>query len=66
MSTGIFLFMLGMCGTVMGVAGIEGSIPLWQGFLFSFAGIITMFVSILYMSKYEPENILDGDDSENF
>ena len=61
MSKGIFLFMMGMCAVILGVAGIEGTIGLAKGFVISFAGIITMFISVAYMARYEPENLLDGD-----
>ena len=50
MSKGIFLFMMGMCALILGVAGIEGSIGLAKGFLISFAGIVTMFISVAYMA----------------
>ena len=61
MSKGIFLFMIGMSAVILGVAGIEGTIGLAKGFVISFAGIITMFISVAYMDIYEPENLLDGD-----
>ena len=46
MSKGIFLFMIGMCAVILGVAGIEGTIGLAKGFVISFAGLITMFISV--------------------
>ena len=61
MSKGIFLFIMGMCALILGVAGIEGSIGLAKGFLISFCGIVTMFISVAYMAYKEPENLLDGD-----
>ena len=46
----MILFCLGFISMVIGVAGIEGTIPLWQGFLISFSGIIIMFASIIRMA----------------
>ena len=37
----MWIFMIGFIMTIIGAAGIEGTIPLWQGFLISFGGIIT-------------------------
>mgnify|MGYP003126855047 FL=1 len=61
MSKGIFLFMLGMSAVILGVGGIEGTVGLAKGFVISFAGIVTMFISVAYMARHEPENLLDGD-----
>jgi len=46
----MILFNIGLWTTIIGVAGIEGTIPLWQGFLISFSGIIIMFASIIRMA----------------
>ena len=46
----MILFFIGLVMTIMGAAGIEGTIPLWQGFLISFSGIIVMFASIIRMA----------------
>ena len=53
----MFIFFIGLCTTVLGVAGIEGCIPLWQGFLLSFSGIIIMFFAIIKMSYQGSEYI---------
>tara|TARA_B100001564_G_scaffold295725_1_gene260951 strand:- start:64 stop:264 length:201 start_codon:yes stop_codon:yes gene_type:complete len=65
MSTGIFLMMMGLCTVIFGVAGIEGTLELWKGFLICIAGLSTMWISIVYMARYEPENLLDGDNNED-
>tara|TARA_B100001996_G_C18381682_1_gene485625 strand:- start:182 stop:346 length:165 start_codon:yes stop_codon:yes gene_type:complete len=46
----MILFFIGFITTVIGVAGIEGTIPLWQGFLISFSGIVVMFISVIRMA----------------
>ncbi len=46
----MILFFIGFITTIIGAAGIEGTIPLWQGFLISFSGIIVMFASIIRMA----------------
>ncbi len=53
----MFIFFIGMCMTIVGVAGIEGTIPLWQGFLISFSGLVVMFISIIVMSYQGSEYI---------
>ena len=53
----MWIFCLGFITMVLGVAGIEGSIPLWQGFLLSFSGIIIMFFAIIKMSYQGSEYI---------
>ena len=46
----MWIFMIGFIMTIIGAAGIEGTIPLWQGFLISFGGIITMFIGVIRMA----------------
>jgi len=46
----MLIFFIGMCTAVLGVAGIEGTIPLWQGFLISFSGLVIMFAGIVKMA----------------
>ena len=43
----MWIFMIGFIMTIIGAACIEGTIPLWQGFLISFGGIITMFIGVI-------------------
>ena len=50
-------FFIGMCLTILGVAGIEGTIPLWQGFLISVVGIVVMFIGIVRMAYVGSEYI---------
>ena len=53
----MILFNIGLWTTIIGVAGIEGTIPLWQGFLISFSGLVVMFISIIVMSYQGSEYI---------
>lgn len=53
----MIIFFIGLCATVLGVAGIEGTLPLWQGFLISFSGIIIMFFAVIKMSYQGSEYI---------
>ena len=53
----MIIFLIGMFMTILGVAGIEGTIPLWQGFLISFSGLVVMFISIIVMSYQGSEYI---------
>ena len=46
----MWIFCLGFITMVLGVAGIEGTIPLWQGFLMSFSGIVIMFIGVIKMA----------------
>jgi len=46
----MILFFMGFIATIIGVAGIEGTVPLWQGFLISFSGIVLMFAGVIKMS----------------
>ena len=50
-------FFIGMCLTILGVAGIEGTIPLWQGFLISVVGIVVMFIGFVRMAYVGSEYI---------
>ena len=46
----MWIFMIGFIMTIIGAAGIEGTIPLWQGFLISVGGIITIFIGVIRMA----------------
>ena len=48
-------FMIGMCMTILGAAGVEGTLPLWQGFLISVSGIVVMLIVIIRMAYVRSE-----------
>jgi|TARA_R110000803_G_scaffold135650_1_gene202596 hypothetical protein len=53
----MIIFFIGLCTTILGVAGVEGSLPLWQGFLIGMSGIIIMFGGVIKMSYQGSEYI---------
>ena len=46
----MILFSIGFVAMILGVAGVEGTLPIWQGFLISFSGIVIMFVGVIRMA----------------
>ena len=46
----MILFNIGLWTTIIGVAGIEGTIPLWVGFLTCTFGVVCMFCGVIRMA----------------